>query len=66
MHEQIEAILNNHCEMMKNVDKNQNVSKIIRQLDSITQSMYAEIYALIDGRKNSSYEAMEKKHGHCC
>jgi t-SNARE complex subunit (syntaxin) len=66
MSEQIETILNRHCEMLKNIDRTQNISKIIRSIDSLTQSTYEEIYALRDGRKNGTYEAMAKKHGHCC
>lgn len=66
MSEQIEDILNKHCELLKSVDRTQNIAKIIRNIDSITQATYAEIYALRDGRKNGTYEAMTKKHGHCC
>lgn len=66
MSEQIETILNNHCEMLKGIDKTQNIAKIVKAIDSITQSTYSEIYALRDGRKNGAYEAMAKKHGHCC
>lgn len=66
MNEQIEIILNKHCEMLKNIDKTQNISKIIKIIDSLTQQAYAEIYAIRDGRKNDTSETMAKKHGHCC
>lgn len=66
MSEQIETILENHCAMLKSIDKTQNISKIVKAIDALTQSTYAEIYALRDGRKNGTYEAMAKKHGHCC
>jgi hypothetical protein len=66
MSEQIETILENHCAMLKSIDKKQDIAKIVRAIDAITQSTYAEIYALRDGRKNGTYEAMAKKHGHCC
>lgn len=66
MSEQIETILNNHCEMLKKIDKTQNIAKIVKAIDALTQSTYAEIYALRDGRKNGTYEALAKKHGHCC
>lgn len=66
MSDQIEAILNNHCELLKSIDRTQEIAKIIRNIDSVMQKTYAEIYALRDGRKNGTYEAMAKKHGHCC
>lgn len=66
MSEQIEAILIKHCELLKSIDKTQEIAKIIRKIDSVTQETYAEIYALRDGRKNGTYEALAKKHGHCC
>lgn len=66
MNEQIENILINHCELLKSIDKTQDVSKIIRKIDSITQETYTKIYALRDGRKNGVYETMSKKQGRCC
>lgn len=66
MTEQIEAILNKHCDLLKSIDRTQTIAKIVKNIDSLTQETYAEIYALRDGRKNGTYEAMAKKHGHCC
>lgn len=56
MNEKIEAILNNHCEMLKNIDTTQNIAKIVKSIDTLTQTAYSEIYAIRDGRKNGTYE----------
>lgn len=66
MTEQIDKIINDHCEKLRTIDKEQNIARIVKAIDTITQSTYSEIYALRDGRKNGTYEAMATKHGHCC
>ena len=66
MTEQIDKIIKDHCEKLRTIDREQNVARIVKAIDSITQSTYNEIYALRDGRKNGTYAAMTEKRGHCC
>lgn len=66
MNEQVEKIIKSHCEMLRQIDTTQNVAKIVKTIDTLTQSTYNEIYALRDGRKNGTYALLLNKAGHCC
>lgn len=66
MKENIDALIAEYCDTLRSVDTNQNISKVVKSIDTLTQEIYQKIYALRDGRKNGAYEAMAKKHGHCC
>lgn len=66
MKENIDTIINEHCEFLRTLDTDKNVAQIVKSIDQMTQELYMKIYALRDGRKNGTYEAMAKKHGHCC
>jgi hypothetical protein len=66
MKEQIETIIQQHCELLQTLDTNKNIAQVVKSIDNLTQETYMKIYALRDGRKNGTYEAMTKKHGHCC
>lgn len=66
MKENIDTLLEEHIQLLRQVDTNKNIAQVVKSIDSLTQEIYMKIYALRDGRKNGTYEALAKKHGHCC
>ena len=66
MKDQIDNLIEEHRELLKQVDTNKNIAQIVKSIDNLTQEIYHKIYALRDGRKNGTYAAMAEKKGHCC
>ena len=69
MKENIDTIIKEYCETLQSIDTTQNISRVVKSIDTLTQEIYQKIYALRDGRKNGTYESMQEissKRGHCC
>lgn len=68
MESNIVAIINSHCEKMKNVNKTKNIPMIVKELDGIVYDMYRELYGLRDIRHDNYLNKFtaEDKKGHCC
>lgn len=65
MDNQIKKIINNHCKKIKDVNKQESIAKIVKNIDVVVQSLYKELYVLRDGRE--ILKRLEKKNkGHCC
>ncbi len=65
MNELITEIIVKHSDQLKDVDRNQPIAKIVKQIDHMVQGLYLELYGLRDGRKCLTKQDAEKK-GHCC
>lgn len=68
MESNIVAIINSHCEKMKNVNKTKSIPMIVKELDGIVYDMYRELYGLRDIRHDNYLNKFtaEDKKGHCC
>lgn len=66
MKENIDTLLEEHIQLLRQVDTNKNIAQVVKSIDTLTQEIYTKIYALRDGRKNGTYETLVKKNGHCC
>lgn len=59
----ISQTIKNLSSNIKKIDTNQKVNKIIKEIDSLVNQSYLDLYKIIDPRLNS--QKNDKKH-HCC
>ena len=61
MDKSVNKIITKHIENIEKVDTTQSLAKVVKQLDSITQETYKELYNYREKK-----ETPNKKKGHCC
>lgn len=65
--DKIKKIIKQLSKDINKVNDDQKVGRIVRQIDSLTQQCYIDLYKAVDPRENynQQLEKSEKK-GHCC
>jgi len=61
MDKSVNKIITKHIENIEKVDTTQSLAKVVKQLDSIAQETYKELYNYREKK-----ETPNKKKGHCC
>jgi hypothetical protein len=63
-----DSIVKKYCKKLKQIDTDQRIAKIIKNIDNIVQEMYVQLYTLNDPRRAIELTKSNKpgKKGHCC
>lgn len=60
----IKNIIKNLSSDINKVNNDQKIGRIVRQIDSLTQQCYIDLYKAVDPREN--LKVKKEKKGHCC
>jgi len=63
-----ESIVKKYCKKLKQIDTDQRIAKVVKNIDNIVQEMYIQLYTLNDPRRAIELNKSNKsnKKGHCC
>jgi len=61
MNKKINKIISKHITKIEKIDTTQSLAKVVKEIDSITQDTYRELYNYREKK-----ETPDKKKGHCC
>jgi hypothetical protein len=63
-----ESIVKKYCKKLKQIDTDQRIAKVVKNIDNIVQEMYVQLYTLNDPRRAIELNKSNKsgKKGHCC
>lgn len=62
------TIVKKYCKKLKQIDTDQRIAKVVKNIDNIVQEMYIQLYTLNDPRRAIELNKSNKpgKNGHCC
>jgi len=62
-----DTIVKKYCKKLKQIDTNQRIAKVVKNIDNIVQEMYIQLYTLNDPRRALELNKNKtSKKGHCC
>jgi hypothetical protein len=63
-----EAIVKKYCKKLKQIDTDQRIARVVKNIDNLIQEMYIQLYTLNDPRRAIELNKNKKlsKKGHCC
>jgi hypothetical protein len=60
MNKTVNKIISKHLSNIKKIDTTQSLAKVVKEIDSITQDTYRELYNFREKKETPN------KKGHCC